>query len=198
MSSIITICNRALQKVGAHTITSLTDQSVNARALNTMYYSVRDSVMAASRWNFTIQRFQLAASSNQNAFGPLNIFPLPAGWLRVLPPDPLDNVNDRDWLIEGSNIISAWNPPLNVKIQMKIEDVTLYPASFIEALAAKLAYELCEPLTQSNTKKQACDADYKMAIADAKKLNAIQNVPQISVEDPYITTRVSGSRGWFG
>lgn len=199
MAGEVGICNRALQKVGAAAITSLDDQSVNARACKRAYYEVRDALLAAHPWNFAIQRFQLAASATPPEFGPTNSFPLPTGWLRVLPPDPLQNFNDRDWIIEGNSILSYWGANssfssspgviLNVRCVMKVEDANLMHPTFREALASKLGYELAEPLTQSNTKKKACDDDYKMAIAEAKKVNAIQKVPQQAVEDRYITVR---------
>lgn len=191
-ASIVEICNRALQKLGAARITSLSDQSTNARAVSQAYYRVRDAEFRKHPWNFAIQRFQLAASATPPAFGPTNSFPLPAGWMRLLPPDPFLNTNDRDWTIEGNQVLTMGGAPLNVRCVMKIEDTNLYDPLFDEALASKLAYELAEQLTQSNTKKEAAAGDYKVAIAEAKKVNGIEKVPQDSVEDTWITARING------
>lgn len=188
-ASITEICNRALQKIGAARIQSLADPSVNARACSTAYYRVRDAEFRKHPWNFAIQRFQLAANATAPLFGPANSFPLPTGWMRLLPPDPFQNLNDRDWIIEGNSVITNEDAPLDVRCVMKIEDTTLYDPLFDEALSAKLALELCEALTQSNTKKQTCQADYKDAIGEAKKVNAIEKVPQIAAEDRWITAR---------
>ncbi len=95
--------------------------------------------------------------------------------------------------------MTSFDSPLNVRCVMDIEEVPLFSASFIEALACKMAWEMCEQLTQSNTKKQDCKDQYKAAISEARKQNAIQKVPQQIVEDSWITVRASGSSvgaGW--
>ena len=61
---------------------------------------------------------------------------------------------------------------------------------FREALAARMAYEMCEELTQSNTKKAELKEEYMDAIKAARKASAIQNVPQVGVEDSWITVRL--------
>lgn len=189
MAAEVDICNRALQKLGAARITALTDQSVNARACSTAYAICRDDLLREHPWNFAIQRFQLAASATTPAFGPANAYPLPTGWLRVLPPDPFQNTNDRDWIIEGGQLLTDDPSPLNIRIVMQVTDPNLMDVTFREALASKLAYELAEPLTQSNTKKQAAAAMFKDDIAQARKVNAIEKVPQAAVEDTWITSR---------
>ena len=189
MASVVEICNRGLQKLGAARITSLNDQSVNARAMMQAYPSVRDALLAEHPWNFAIQRFELAASATPPAFGPTNAFPLPPGWLRVLPPDPRWNYPDLDWTIEGDSILSYRPAPLHVRLVMRVEDANLMHSTFREALSSDLAYELCEQLTQSNTKKQAAAQDKKDAIAEAKKTNAIMKVPQVAAEDFWIVVR---------
>lgn len=188
-SSVVDIWNRALTKIGAARVNSLTDQSVNARACQSCYYALRDRLYRDHPWNFAIQRFQLAANATAPAFGPTNAFPLPSGWAKLLPPDVFQNMNDRDWIIEGGQVITNDAAPLNVRLVMKIEDPNLMDVSFREALAALMSMELCEILTQSNTKKQAASADYKMSIDQAKKNNAIEKVPQVAAEDKYITCR---------
>lgn len=189
MATETDICNRALQKLGASRITSLTDQSVNARACAAAYYTCRDDLLREHPWNFSIQRFQLAASPTAPAFGPANAYPLPTGWLRVLPPDPFLNSNDRDWIIEGSQLLTDDGAPLNVRLVMQITDPNLMDVAFREALASKMAFELSEQLTQSNTKKQACAEMFKADIAEARKINAIEKVPQAPVDDTWVTVR---------
>lgn len=189
MASETEICNGALQKLGSARIQSLTDQSVNARACALAYYRLRDAELAAHPWNFAIQRFQIAQSATIPPFGNKFYYPLPVGWLRLLPPDALWNFNDRDWIIEGNNVLTSWGTPLNVRLVMKVEDPNLMHVLFRESLSCRIANEICEALTQSNTKKQAASATYKDTIAEAKKTNAIMKVPQTAVEDVWITAR---------
>ena len=44
MASVVQICNSALNQLGAASITSLTDNSKNARLCNERYATVRDAV----------------------------------------------------------------------------------------------------------------------------------------------------------
>lgn len=189
MASSTDICNRALQKLGAARINSLTDQSTNARACALAYDTCRQDLLREHPWNFAIQRFQLSANATAPAFGYTNSFPLPTGWMRVLPPDPVQNFNDRDWVIEAGQLLTNDSTPLNVRCVMDIQDTTLMDVAFREALAAKLSFELAEAITQSNTKKQTAAADYKESINDAKKVNAIEKVPQQAPYDTWITAR---------
>lgn len=58
-STSVDICNAALIKVGAETITALSDNNKRARACNERYADIRDVVLAAHPWNFAIGRTQL-------------------------------------------------------------------------------------------------------------------------------------------
>jgi hypothetical protein len=191
VASVVDICNRALQKLGAIRIDSITDTgSLAARELNAAFEFIRDSELRDHPWNFAIQRFQLAASGTAPSFGPSNAYPLPTGWMRVLSPDPRFNGNDRDWIIEGNSILSDDDSPLDVRCVMQVTDTTKMDPLFREALSARIAYELCEKLTQSNEKRQAAAADYKEIISRAKKVNAIEKVPEEPVDDTFITCRL--------
>jgi hypothetical protein len=204
MASEVEICNRGLQKLGAKRITSLTDGSVNARACLTAYAILRDAELRKHRWSFAIQRFQLAASPTAPLFGRQAEYPLPAGFLKLLDPDPDWNYtgtfsgNATDWngagnaddlIIEGRSILTNMTAPLNVRLVMQIIDPNLMDPLFRESIAAKLAEELCEELTQSNQKKESARTDYKEAISAAKKANAIELPPQQAPTDTWITTR---------
>ena len=63
MASEVDIANRALQKLGAESIVSLTQDSENARACNLCYEPIRDAELRAHPWNFAIKRASLAADS---------------------------------------------------------------------------------------------------------------------------------------
>lgn len=202
MASVVEICNRALQKLGAQRITALTENSKNARACLTCYEALRDAELRKHRWSFSIKRFQLAASATAPLFGRQTAYPLPAGALKLLDPDPNwnfsgdyassntgNNNSALDFIIEGTEILSDQAAPLNVRLVMKQDDPNKMDPLFREALAAKMALEMCEEITQSNTKKESLREDYKTAIADAKKANGIEVPPQMPPIDSWLTAR---------
>ncbi|TXG77628.1 hypothetical protein E6Q11_02545 [Candidatus Dojkabacteria bacterium] len=189
MASEVEMCNRALQKLGAQRITSLSENSVNARACSIAYPVIRDREQEEHFWNFTIERATLAADATAPAWGRNNSFELPADFLKLAPDYPEDNFNSKDWQIEGRKILTNDSAPLYVRYVKQVTDPNLMPPLFRETVSAALAMELAEELTQSNTKKEAVKADYEDMIARAKKSNAIQNVPQMPATDSWITER---------
>lgn len=189
MASEVDICNRALQKLGAKRITSLTDDSVNARACNSAYEIVRDAELRSHPWNFAIARAELAADATAPAWGRANAYQLPSDFLRLMPDYPEDNSLSKDWVIEKNKILSDDTDPIYIRYIYRVEDTSLFDALFIDALATKIALELCEELTQSNTKKEILKADYIDTIRRAKRANAIESISAQPPEDEWVTVR---------
>lgn len=190
MASVVGVCNSALQKLGAARITSLSDDSKNARACNAAYERVRDALLRRHTWSFSIKRAQLAADSSDPAFGPAKQYSVPSDFIRLLPPDPDDNVNDLDWKIEGRKILTSDTAPLDVRYVYRVTDPNDMDTLFLEVWAAALAADICEEITQSNTKKEALRQDLKELLAEARRANAIESVSAAMPEDVWITAQV--------
>lgn len=200
MPSSTEICNAALQRLGAKSIVSLTENSVNARACNLIYNQTRDAELRTRAWNFAIKRVILPASATPLVYGDGNIFPLPADFIKLLHPDPGGIISYtsspigyylgyNDWMIEGQSIVTTDQAPLNVRYVWRVEDVNLMDTLFRDGLSCKLAANLCEILTQSNSKKASALQDYKDTIAEARKQNAFEKPSAIPQEDIYISLR---------
>lgn len=189
MASDVEICNRALQKLGAKRITSLSQDSVNARACNFAYEPVKLALLRAYEWSFSIARAQLAADSEEPSWGKANAFQLPSDYVQLASDYPEDNSNTKDWQIEGRKIFTDDAAPLYVRYIYNVTDPNEMDSLFREALSTKLALELCEEITQSNTKKDVLKDDFRLAIADAKKSGAIAKIPVQPPEDPWLTCR---------
>lgn len=193
MSSDVEICNLALQKLGAARITSLTEDSRNARSCNTAYGPMRDRELRTHVWNFARKRVVLAPDATAPVFDFLYAFSIPSDSLRVLPP----NDNDLDWQIEGGKIltntvrtISGGSAALNLVYIAQITDANAMDAAFRDALACKIAEQICEEITQSSDKKQAAVDGYKRAISDAKLANAIEQISADPPTDTWDTARL--------
>lgn len=189
MASVVAICNAALQKLGAERINALDEDTANARSCNAAYERLRDAELRAHTWNFAKSRASLAAAADAPAFGKERSFPLPADWLRMLPPYPEMNMNDLDWEIEGKRIYTNDSAPLQIRYVKQVTDPNEMDALFREALAARMAMEMCEEITQSNTKKQLVQEDYKMAIREARRTNAIEGISAEPPDDTWVTVR---------
>lgn len=193
MASAVGICNRALQKLGATRITTLTENTKNGRACNVAYEICRDRELRAHTWSFATTRAQIAADSVAPEFGRANAFQLPSNFLRLLPLYPEDNVNTIDWQIEGKKIYTDDTSPLKIRYIYKVTDPNEMDVLYQEALSTRIALELVEEITQSNTKKKLLKQDYKDIISDARRVNAIERVAQRPPTDPWITARENGT-----
>lgn len=189
MASEVEICNRALQRLGAKRITSLTDDSRNARSCNAAYFVLRDAELRAHPWSFSIKRAQLAADATAPLFEKARSFTLPASSLRLYEDDPAVVNNNKDWVIEGDKILTDDTAPLDIRYIDQITDPNEMDVLFREALAAKIAFELAEEITQSNTKKRDALRAYEDAIAMAKRTNSIEKTSEKPPEDTWVTVR---------
>jgi hypothetical protein len=190
----VQICNRALQKLGASTILSLTEDSTEGRACNLAYEPVRDALLRSHWWSFAIKRASLAASSTSPPFGYDNAFPLPADYLKLVPPDHREKVYMTDWKLEdvgGSRcIVTDEDAPLEIRYVSRVTDPNKFDSLFVEALSARLAMEMCEQLTQSNSKRQLAMQEYQDVIRDARKHNAFETPPVEAADGSWITDRL--------
>lgn len=199
MASVIQVANRALTKLGSARITSLADNVKGARAIASCFDDLRDDEMRAHRWQFTLKRTSLAAMSTAPAFGYQYQYQVPADFLKIdmvndqFPSAVMDNyigAEELDWVLEGNLILTDSGAPLKLRYVASITDPNSWDVNFREALASRIAMELCEDLTQSNEKKRAAADDYARAIKQAVRSNAIERLPVTPPDDQWVISRI--------
>lgn len=128
-----------------------------------------------------------------------NIFPLPNGFLRATYQDPktastATNVTSAglqfsDWQFESDYIVSAEPGPLILRFVADVSDVSTMDDLFCEGLGARVGYEICETMTQSNIKLQAIGQAYQKFMSDARLINHIENAGNEPMEEQYELTQ---------
>ena len=78
MASNVDIANNALSILGGSTISSLTEDTKNARICNQRFENVRNRVFRGHPWNCLIKRVQLAENSTAPVVEFANAFALPS------------------------------------------------------------------------------------------------------------------------
>lgn len=199
MSSQVAIAKRALIKLGAGTITSLTDDGPKAVALNESFAPVRDAELRRRRWKFSIARASLPALSATPAFGYSYAYQVPDGFLRLLQVGDYDlgaPLNDEFaaaptalYSLEGRQILTNLTAPLKVRYIQQVADVSQWDAAFQEAIASRLAYECCYRITQSTEREDRCLRDYKMALQEAVRANALESAAERASDDTWLRVR---------
>jgi hypothetical protein len=183
MPSKIEIANRALTKVGAESIMSLTDNVKRAQIMNSMFDMIMDAELRRNRWKFSIRRDSLPALVSAPAWGYSYAYQLPADFLALV------QVNDfyvrglkqrAPWSVEGGQILTDFSAPLKIRYVAKVSSIDLLDPLFVEVLACKLALESCEALTQSAQKRQLAANEYDFAVSEAARQDAIENPPDMA------------------
>jgi len=175
-TSSVEICNSALIKIGAKTITALSDDTKAARLCNEQYDKLRKKLLRSHLWNFAIFRKSLAATANTPSFGFTNEFLLPSDILRILETDLIEGSN---WVIEqntdGNKVLLCNSSSVKVRYIKDVTDTTLFATDFEEALAYMLAADLAYPLVQSRALMRDMMALYKAEVAEARSFDAQEN-----------------------
>jgi len=195
----IEIVNRALFKLGALPLASMGDNNKQARIMSGLWDTVRRAELRRHFWSFALRRAALPALAQAPAWGYARAYQMPADCLRVAQvgewqssPSEADyrNMDDSPYAIEGGMLLTDLAAPLRIRYVADVSDPGAFDALFVEALAAKLAYEACEGITQANEKKNVSSADYQAAIRAASLVNAIEKPSQGIADDAWITTRL--------
>lgn len=196
MSSKVSIANRALAKLGDDRLLLLTDDTKAARTLNGMFDEVRDAELRRYRWKFALKRDALVALSAAPPWGYAYQYPLPSDYLAMAQVNDFyvrtGTPNAPPYQIEGGRILTNYEAPLKVRYVARIENTGLYDPLFVELLACKLAMESCETLTQSETKFTRCAQQYKDALHEAIRQDAVEKAPDELPQGSWLDARGTG------
>jgi hypothetical protein len=149
-----------------------------------MWDQVLDATLAAYPWNFAVKRRSLAKDAQAPDWGFNNAYTLPSDFLTLI-----EINNNPEYRLEGGKILTDENAPLKIKYVFRETNTGNFEALFSEVLATRLAYEACEELTQSNTKKQILAQELRERITEAYASDSIQNQPVERPDDEWLTSR---------
>jgi len=181
MPSETDIANVALRLVGGTRITSLTQATPNANAVNDIYEQIRDDMLEFP-WNFATQRVELAQLSTTPAFGYDFAYALPADWLYTISVHDNDGgygtIDYREEQVANQKVLSTDRTSVYLTYVKKETDPNLMPASFRLALASALARNLAIPLANSNVLEDQLAARAVKDLARAKSIDALSSFPE--------------------
>ena len=174
MASKTAICNRALEFLGQSGVTSIDSSQPAAKALRRVYDDTRRALLEDHPWNFAKKRASIPASATEPDWGFTTGFPVPSDYLRLISIE-----NEPAFSIEADPSGSQWiltdaAAPLAILYVYDVTDTGRYPPSFVDAFASRLAFDTCEDITQSNTKKQAIADLHTSFLLKAKQINGLQ------------------------
>lgn len=185
MTSVVDVCNKALDKLGQLPITSLDDGTKPANLCNRNWEIVRDQVLRSHPWNFAVRRTVLAPNNEAPAWGFQYKSNLPSDCLRVI---EIRDLSTGEYQIEGRSILSN-ELALYLRYVARVTDPVQYDALFIDAVATRLALEMCEAITQSNAKKNILFGEYEEVMSRARRVDGQENPPAVFETDEWLEVR---------
>lgn len=197
-TSDVAICNRALNKLGADSIISLTDDNSRARAMNVAYEPVRRAEIRRHRWRFAIKRASLPALSATPISDFAYQYQVPNDFLRLIEGGDLQSIADISdyrtrsnafYSLEGRVILCNVASPIKIRYLADITDAASFDTCFVETFACRLARETVAKITESTTKEQVLMADYKQSVREAEKANALEVAAESRPDSEWVLAR---------
>lgn len=181
----VAICNSALSKLGADSITSLSDTSKEAKLCNQQYSKIRDLLLYSHPWNFAVKRSVLTTNDNESAWGGFDEFDIPADCLRIIDIE----VDDTEWQVESGKLYVKGQTEIGIKYISKVTDTTKFSVAFDELLATALAYELSYNLVQAVTVKQVLQQEYNLLLSDLRSFDSQEGTTMPVSNERYLRVR---------
>lgn len=185
MSSKVSISNAALVRIGVNPITSLIENTDQARLCNMLFNQSIDYLLQTYPWNFALVRGSLAQSATAPLYTYLYQYQLPTDpyCLQVIAMNP-----DSEFKIEGRMLLTD-ESAVDILYIKRVLDMNELSALFIEALTFYLAGQLCLPLTNNKGMADAMFTQHQIALQKARLRDAQEDTPKSMREVSWVACR---------
>jgi hypothetical protein len=179
----------ALSRLGAATITAITDSTAEAILCNTFFDDLADEVMLEGSWTSTIKRSSLAKTTNTPTFEYANEFQLPVDpfCLKVLNIDE-DVVGNTPYQIEGDKLLTD-SGSIKIRYIGRLSDTEDWDPLLRQAFTARLASELAYAITGDQSRANFELERYFRLVNQGLALNGQQGSKEILSNGEYIEVR---------
>lgn len=178
--SDVSLCSAALAKLGARPIASLDEPSAEAEIAARLYPVVRDATLLAHPWSFTLAQVPLVRDPAAPAADFGAAFRLPADILRTISAGQGGSGRGLVYRVFGDRLHTDADAVLLTYQRRPAE--AEFPAYFVPVLVARLAAELCLPLTENAARAEVLSRLASSELRLAKLIDSQQATPQ-RVED---------------
>ena len=170
----ISLCSKAMLKIGAQRIVSFDDGSVEGEVASNLYPIIRDGLLSSYPWSFAVSQMRLPRVDITPVADYQYAYQLPSDFLRVMSAG------------SGKGRGGEYKI-LRDRIHTNIDNLILtyvfrpyegnFPAYFSEILISKLAAEFCLPITESTSRAEYLTKKAENEFARAKSVDAQQATP---------------------
>lgn len=186
------ICNSALHKLGASSISALNDGSKAANILNHQYDRLRKELLRAHPWNFSIAYAQLSSTGNTPIWNQdwTYEFLIPDDVLRILETDLQDDTTwELGYNVDGNRVVFTSENAMKIKYIKDITNTTRFSSDFDEVLSLRIAADIAYSLTQSRALQRDMFNYYNEALRQARSFDSQENSLQYIEADTFTDIR---------
>ena len=190
MATVVGICNSALIKIGATTITSLTEGKKNANKCNEQYAKIRDQLLRDHTWNFAATRVKLAQSATTPVFEFEYAYTLPTDHIRLVSAhNNIDGTGQIVYKLEGGELLTD-ESDVYIRYVKREVDPNIMDPWFQECLAWQLGADIAIAITDITSKREIALDGLKTALVSAKSVDAIEDYPEPEPVSEWIGERI--------
>lgn len=187
MTSRTDILKRACIKLGVARPSDYNEESEPARVARDVWPTLAKSELRKHAWSFAISATSLGRIADPTAGQFDAAFNVPTDLLRIVQFNDGWGVNGLGLVSDGSSLpysiegrtLYANDETARVRYIADLStDTSKWDATFTEAFICALAIEMAPTLTKDKQKVRDLKQDYRQAINDARRANAIETPPQ--------------------
>lgn len=185
--SAVALCSRALITLGARPIASLDESGTEAMVCRRLYPGIRDAVLSAHPWSFATGQARLARLSARPTADYRHAYQLPVDFLRALSAGDGGTGRGLAYRIAERRLhCDAEAVVLTYVFRPHESD---FPPFFDELLTARIAADLCLPLTESTSRAEMLARLADDAAARGRRIDAQQDTPPRIRDFPLLEVR---------
>lgn len=189
MASNVSLCNKALRRLGEDPIIALDNNTIWGRRCSAALPEVVRTVLSMDSWRSCTTRIELAAES-ETPIGFTSAYIMPSDSLRLI---AIKISQYGNWSIEGNKILT--DQPKDATLQIlfvkEINDANKYTPPLYDAIAMALAHELSGYSTATNVAKDDIYSLYAQTIQTAQLINAKETPVTYLASSSWVDVRSS-------
>jgi hypothetical protein len=185
-TSEVDTANKALTHLKANRITSLSQETEEARICNTFFYSTLDEAVQDYPFDFAIARAMPARVSATPAYGYSYYFQMPTTPYCLQVEDVVDSNGNpvSDWEVEG-RYIACNEETIYIRYIKRITNLNDLSPNFITAFSYLLASKMAYAITGSLNKETEMYSLYQAVMRRAKTRTSQQGAPSKTSDDKF-------------
>ena len=205
-TSAVGICNLALTRLGiSRSITSLSENSTEAKLCNRVYDQARDQLLSEAPWPWAMKYATLALLDESDTTADLSSQPWRYEW-KYIYQVPIDAINCNRLVVDGGRggttrpvfrlfqgssgpILATDEEDAVLEYVSKVTDEQKFPPAFVSALAWKVAYEISLAMSAKQSIQQMAFQAYQIDLSKALRASYSQEQPDAIPDSEYIEGR---------